>query len=43
MGSQCLEQGLNPCPLQWKCAVLTTELPGKSQVLILMYMVVEAY
>ena len=22
---------LNPCPLQWKCKVLTTRLPGKSQ------------
>ena len=22
-------KGLNPCPLQWKCGVLTTGLPGK--------------
>ena len=22
-------QGSNPCPLQWKCGVLTTRLPGK--------------
>ena len=25
-----LDQGSNPCPLQWKCSVLTTGLPGKS-------------
>ena len=25
-------QGSNSCPLQWKCGVLTTELPGKSWV-----------
>ena len=24
-------QGLNPCPLQWKCRVLTTGPPGKSR------------
>ena len=24
------DQGLNPCPLQWKCRVLTTGRPGKS-------------
>ena len=24
-------QGLNPCLLQWKCGVLTTGPPGKSQ------------
>ena len=24
-------QGLNPCPMQWKHGVLTTRLPGKSQ------------
>ena len=24
-----LDQGLNPCPLQWKCGVLTMEQPGK--------------
>ena len=23
-------QGLNPCPLQWKCRALTTGLPGNS-------------
>ena len=23
--------GINPCPLHWKCRVLTTILPGKSQ------------
>ena len=27
------DQGSNPCPLQWKCGVLTTGPPGKSQVL----------
>ena len=27
-------QGLNLCPLHWKCGVLTTELPGKSQHLL---------
>ena len=25
------DQGSNPCPLQWKCRVLTTGPPGKSQ------------
>ena len=24
------DQGSNPCPLQWKCAVLTTRPPGNS-------------
>ena len=24
-------QGIEPCPLQWKCGVLTTGLPEKSQ------------
>ena len=24
------DQGWNPCPLQWKCGVLTTGLPGNS-------------
>ena len=28
--SQCPDQGSNPCPLHWKCRVLTTEPPGKS-------------
>ena len=27
-------QGLNLCPMHWKCGVLTTELPGKSQPLL---------
>ena len=27
-----LDQGWNPCPLQWKHAVLTTGLPGKPRV-----------
>ena len=27
------DQGSNPCPLHWECGVLTTGLPGKSQVL----------
>ena len=26
-----LVEGSNPGPLQWKCSVLTTELPGNSQ------------
>ena len=29
---KCPEEGLNLCPLPWKCRVLTTEPPGKSQV-----------
>ena len=29
--SQFPDQGLNPCPLQWKSGVLTTGLPGKSR------------
>ena len=28
------DQGLNLCPLQWKCGVLTTGLPGKSQMFL---------
>ena len=24
-------QGLNPCPMQWKCIILTTRPPGKSK------------
>ena len=31
-GSQFPDQGLNPSPQQWKCRVLTTGLPGNSQV-----------
>ena len=27
-------QGWNPCPLQWKCRVLTNGLPGKSPIFI---------
>ena len=30
VGSQFPDQGLNPCPLHWKCGVLTTGPPGKS-------------
>ena len=30
VGSQFPDQGLNPCPLQLKCRVLPTGLPGKS-------------
>ena len=30
VGSQFPDQGLNLCPLQWKCGVLTTGPPGKS-------------
>ena len=29
VGSYFPDQGLNPCPLQWKCKVLTTGPPGK--------------
>ena len=29
--SQLPDQGSNPCPLQWKCRVLTTGLPRNSQ------------
>ena len=29
--SQDPNQGLNPCPLQWKCGVLTTGPPGNAQ------------
>ena len=28
-------QGLNLCPLQWKCGVLTTGPPGSPRILIL--------
>ena len=31
VGSQFLNEGLNPDPQQWKWAVLTTRLPGNSQ------------
>ena len=30
-GSEFPNQRLNPCPLQWKCGVLTTGPPGKSR------------
>ena len=30
VGSQFPDQGSNPCPLHWKCRVLTTGPPGKS-------------
>ena len=30
VGSQFPDQGLNPCPLHWKCGVLTTGSPGNS-------------
>ena len=30
VGSLFPNQGLNPCPLQWKRQVLTVGLPGKS-------------
>ena len=33
-GSLVSRQGLNPCPLHWKCRVLTTEPPGKSLLLL---------
>ena len=26
--------GINPCPLQWKCRVVTAGLPGKSPVML---------
>ena len=29
VGSQFPNQGSNPCPLKWKCRVLTSGLPGK--------------
>ena len=29
-GSSFPNQGWNPCPLQWKCGILTTGPPGKS-------------
>ena len=35
MGFKFLDQGSNPCPLQWKCRVLTTGPPGKSPSLFL--------
>ena len=31
VGSSFSQQGLNPCPWQWKRGVLTTELQGSSQ------------
>ena len=31
------DQGLNPCPWQWKCAVRTTGLPGNSLVSLQIY------
>ena len=31
LGSWFPNQGLNPCPQQWKCKFLTTGLPGNSQ------------
>ena len=31
VGPQFPNQGSNPCPLQWKCGVLTTGRPGKSR------------
>ena len=31
VGSEFPDQGSNPPPLQWKCRVLTTGPPGKSQ------------
>ena len=36
-GSLLPNQGSNLCPLQWKCRLLTTGLPGKSRHLILSY------
>ena len=42
VGSQLPNQGLNPCPLDWKLRVLTTGLPGKSPrsfILIIHYQV----
>ena len=35
VGSQFPDQGSNPCPLQWKCGVLTTGLPGNSSLIFL--------
>ena len=31
-----LDRGSNPCPLQWKCRVLTTGPPGKSRATLFM-------
>ena len=28
------DQGSAPCPLHWKCVVLTTGQPGKSQIVL---------
>ena len=33
-GSLVSRQGFNPCPLHWKCRVLTTGPPGKSLLLL---------
>ena len=30
IGSYFPDQGSNPCPLQWKCNILTTGQPGKA-------------
>ena len=30
VGSESPDQGLNPCPLQWKSRILTMGQPGKS-------------
>ena len=38
--SQFPDQGLNPCPVGWKCIVLTTEWPQKSMSYFLITLVV---
>ena len=34
LGSHFPDQGLNPCPVQWKHGVLTTGPPGKSSTIL---------
>ena len=42
MGSQFPDQGLNSWPLYWEHRVLTTRLPGKSLLLVLNELLMQA-
>ena len=37
VGPELPDQGLNPCPPQWKCTVLTTGPPGNSQSVLIIF------
>ena len=39
VGSQFPNQGSNPCPVQWKCGVLTTEPPANSLFLASLFLI----